>query len=184
MDGFVASDMGTGDLTATPGGGFLELRRRSEIGLWDGDIWGGGGGLVYRKGELHALNGPGLRILASLATALSFNGTLANEISGGVALKVGSLKFLDAPMEGNRGESGHRAANKTKGRWDGPALFLVEFVAHDLGELFELTLRLGIVRVDNEVLQMPEAPTQVFETLSLLKVAGHLGADLGEIKRG
>jgi len=31
---------------------------------------------------------------------------------------------------------------------------------------------------------MPEAPTQVFETLTLLEVAGHLGADLGEMKRG
>ena len=67
------------------------------------------------------------------------------------------------------------------GRWDEPALFFVEFVAHDLGELFELPLRLGIVRVDNEVLQMPEAPAQVLETLALLEVAGHLGADLEEM---
>ena len=67
---------------------------------------------------------------------------------------------------------------------DGPALFLVEFVAHDLGEFFELTLRLCIVRVDDEVLEMPEPPTQVLETLALLEVAGHLGADLDEMKRG
>ena len=67
---------------------------------------------------------------------------------------------------------------------DRPALFLVEFVAHDLGELLELTLRLCIVRVDDEILEMPEAPTQVFETLSLLEVAGHFGAYLDDMKRG
>lgn len=67
---------------------------------------------------------------------------------------------------------------------DEPALFLVEFVAHVLGELFELTLRPGIVRVDDEILEMPEAPTQVLETLALLEVAGYFGADLYDMKRG
>lgn len=65
-----------------------------------------------------------------------------------------------------------------------PALFLVEFVAHDLGELFELTLRLCIVGVDDEGLEMPEAPAQVFETLALLEVAGYFGADLVEMTGG
>lgn len=67
---------------------------------------------------------------------------------------------------------------------DGPALFLVESVAHVLGELFELALRLGVVRVDDEILQMPETPAQVLEALALLEVAGDLGADLEEMKRG
>lgn len=129
---------------------------------------------------MHAFNDPGLRILAGLAAALSFNSTLTNEIGGRIALEVGSLKLFDAPMEG---ESGHRAAKKTE-EWDGPALFFVEFVAHVLGELFELTFRLGIIRVDDEVLQMPEAPTQVLETLALFEVAGHFRADLNEMKRG
>ena len=47
MNGFVASDMGTSGLAATSGGGFLELRRRSEVGLWDGGVRGGRGGLVH-----------------------------------------------------------------------------------------------------------------------------------------
>lgn len=47
MNGFVASDMRTSGLTAAPGGGFLELRRRSEVGLGDGGVRGGRGGLVH-----------------------------------------------------------------------------------------------------------------------------------------
>jgi hypothetical protein len=66
---------------------------------------------------LHAFDCPGLCILAGLTAALSFNCTLPNEISGRIALEVGGPKLLDAP-----------------------ALFFVEFIAHDLGELFELAL--------------------------------------------
>ena len=62
------------------------------------------------------------------------------------------LKLLDAPVEGNNGEPGYRATNETMGRWDEPALFFVEFVIHVLGELFELALRLGVVRVNNETI--------------------------------
>lgn len=51
---------------------------------------------------MHAFNGAGLRILASLTAALSFDGALANEISGRIALKVGGLKLLDTPRKGRK----------------------------------------------------------------------------------
>ena len=51
---------------------------------------------------------------------------------------------------------------------DPPAFLLVEFVAHDLGELFELALGLCIVALDHDVLKMPEPPGEVVEVLVLL----------------
>lgn len=59
-----------------------------------------------------------------------------------------------------------------------PALLLVELVAHVFRELLELALGLGIVGVDDEVLEMPEAPAEVLKPLTLLEVAGDFGADL------
>ena len=59
-----------------------------------------------------------------------------------------------------------------------PSFLLVELVTHAFRELAELALRFGIVGVDHEVLQVPEVPAQVLETLSLLEEAGDLGADL------
>lgn len=106
MVGFVASDMGTNGLTATPGGSFFELRRGSEVGLRDGGVGSGGGRLIDRESELHALDSTGFRVLAGLTAALSFNGTLANKISGCIAFKVGSLKLLDAPTERRKGDQG------------------------------------------------------------------------------
>ena len=53
-------------------------------------------------------------------------------------------------------ESGKWRQKKLK--IDPPAFLLVEFVAHDLGELFELALGLCIVALDHDVLKMPEPP--------------------------
>jgi len=44
-------------------------------------------------------------------------------------------------------------------------------------ELFELTLALRIVGLDEGKLEEPEAPTEVFEALALLEVLGDLCAD-------
>lgn len=46
------------------------------------------------------------------------------------------------------------------------------------GELLELPLGLGVVGVDDEVLEVPEAPAEVLKPLALLEVAGDLRADL------
>lgn len=62
--------------------------------------------------------------------------------------------------------------------YDAPALFFVESVAHVLGEFLEFSLGLGVVSVDNEVLEVPESPAQVLKSLTLLKVAGDFRADL------
>jgi hypothetical protein len=61
---------------------------------------------------------------------------------------------------------------------DSPALLLVELVAHALGELLKVALWLCIVGVYHEVLEMPKPPTNILETLALLKIAGDLCADL------
>ena len=61
---------------------------------------------------------------------------------------------------------------------DPPAFLLVELVTHALRELAELALRLGIVGVDHEVLEVPEAPAEVLEALALLEEAGDLCANL------
>jgi len=59
-----------------------------------------------------------------------------------------------------------------------PALLLVELIAHIFGEFLELPLGLGIVGVDHEVLEVPETPREVLETLALLEVGRYLGAYL------
>ena len=60
-----------------------------------------------------------------------------------------------------------------------PSFLLVELVTHALRELAEFALRLCIVGVDHEVLEVPEAPAEVLEALALLEKAGDLCADLG-----
>ena len=60
-----------------------------------------------------------------------------------------------------------------------PSLLLVQLVAHDLGELLELALGLGVVGLNHKILEVPEPPAQVLEALTLLEVAGDLCADLG-----
>jgi len=41
-------------------------------------------------------------------------------------------------------------------------LFLVQVVAHMFGEFLKLTLRFGVIRVNDKVLKMPESPTQIW----------------------
>ena len=89
------------------------------------------------------LDGPWPGILASLMVALFFNHTLVDEISGHIALKSGGLKLLDAPMEQNKEESGYGPANMTLGRWDEPASFSIDFVAHILGKKLRLNVALS-----------------------------------------
>ena len=59
-----------------------------------------------------------------------------------------------------------------------PALLAVELVAHVLAQLLKVALRLGVVGVHHQVLEMPEAPAEVLEPLALLEEAGDLRADL------
>jgi hypothetical protein len=50
------------------------------------------------------------------------------------------------------------------------------------GQTLELATRLGIgvgIRVDHEVVQVPETPAEVLEALALLEVCGNLGAYCG-----
>ena len=77
----------------------------------------------------------------------------------------GVIKFI---------ESGKWRQKKLK--IDPPAFLLVEFVAHDLGELFELALGLCIVALDHDVLKMPESPGEVLEVLALVQMASDLRA--------
>jgi hypothetical protein len=80
------------------------------------------------------------------------------------------------PEKTAREENEENAANS-------PVLVLIELVAHVFSELFELTLALGIVGLDEGKLEEPEAPAEVFEALALLEVLGDLCADfpcLGE----
>ena len=74
------------------------------------------------------------------------------EISGRITIKVGNLEFFDGLWKDRR--SRNKAAEWKTKKWDVPFNFLVEFATHILGELFELTLRLGIVRVNDEKLQL------------------------------
>ena len=67
---------------------------------------------------------------------------------------------------------------------DAPALLLVELVAHAFGQLLEVALGLGVVAVDHEILEMPQPPAQVLESLALLQEAGDLGANLRKIFEG
>jgi hypothetical protein len=62
--------------------------------------------------------------------------------------------------------------------WYAPAFLFVQLIAHVFRELLELPLRLGVVGIDHEILEVPEPPAQVLETLALFKEAGDLGADL------
>lgn len=55
---------------------------------------------------------------------------------------------------------------------------LSELVVHVFRKLLEFALRLGIVGVDDEVLEVPEIPTELLKPLALLEVAGDLGTDL------
>ena len=59
-----------------------------------------------------------------------------------------------------------------------PSFFLVQLVPHAFRKLAELAFRLGIVGVDYKVLEVPQAPAQILESLALLEETGNLGADL------
>ena len=65
-----------------------------------------------------------------------------------------------------------------------PSLLLVELVAHAFGQLLEVALGFGVVAVDHEVLEVPQPPAQVLESLALLQEAGDLGANLRKIFEG
>ncbi len=127
-----------------------------ELGGWL-EVWLASGGtngrrlLVDAKRKLHALDGPRLRVLRCLATALLLLGALSDDIRRVIPLKVWRLKFLDAPAD--NGGVGIVVAEKKNNC--SPSLLLVELVAHYLGQLLKFAFRFGIVRVDDEILQMP-----------------------------
>lgn len=59
-----------------------------------------------------------------------------------------------------------------------PSFLFVEFVAHMLGELLELSLRTGVVGIDHKVLKVPQPPAEILEPLALLEEVSDLCADL------
>ena len=59
-----------------------------------------------------------------------------------------------------------------------PALFLVQLVTHALAKFSKLSPGFGVVLVDDEVLEMPEPPTQVLKPLALFGETSDLCADL------
>jgi hypothetical protein len=59
-----------------------------------------------------------------------------------------------------------------------PTLLFIKLVTHVLGEFLELAFRLCIVGVDHEILQVPETPREILETLALLEVGRYLSAYL------
>ncbi|KAJ7719835.1 hypothetical protein B0H16DRAFT_1605757 [Mycena metata] len=87
---------------------------------------------LHAKHELHPLNDMLGPLATGLARALLLRRALAQQVGGGRAGELGC------------GEG-----------FDGPPLLLVELVAHALAQLFELALRLCVVRVDHQVLEMP-----------------------------
>lgn len=51
------------------------------------------------------------------------------------------------------------------------------------GQLFELAASLGVavsVRVDHEIVEVPEPPAEVLKALALFEVGGNLGAYWGK----
>jgi len=61
----------------------------------------------------------------------------------------------EARREGGGKSSGLRVTAKAGGGDNGPAFLLVELVAHRLAQSLELSLRLGTVDVDHEILKVP-----------------------------
>ena len=102
--------------------------------------------MIDAEGELHALDGARLCVLAGFTAAFLFDRALADEIGRGRVLIVGRLELLDAP-------SGVGWASGRCGRaYYSPALLLIELVAHA-----PIAPRLCIVRVKHEVLEMPRS---------------------------
>jgi hypothetical protein len=62
--------------------------------------------------------------------------------------------------------------------YDPPSFLFVQLIPHDLGKLTELSFRLGIVAVYNDILQVPKAPAQILQPLALFKEASNLRAYL------
>jgi hypothetical protein len=60
----------------------------------------------------------------------------------------------------------------------GPAFLLVQLIAHAFGELAELSLGLGIIRIDHEGLKVPQSPTQILKPLALFEISSDLCTDL------
>ena len=67
---------------------------------------------------------------------------------------------------------------------DSPSFLLVQLVSHVLRQLAELAFRLCVVGVDHEVLEVPQPPAQVLESLALFQEACDLGTNLGKIFTG
>lgn len=134
--------------------------------------------MIDAEGELHALDGARLCVLAGFTAAFLFDRALADEIGRGRVLIVGRLELLDAP--GGVGWASGRCGRA----YYSPALLLIELVAHASGELPEIALGLCIVWVEHEVLEMPEPPAKVLKALALLKKTGNLCADFPGFGQG
>jgi hypothetical protein len=105
-------DRGSPSLVRIP----LEFGRRLHVRLRDWSaVPGGRHRSVDAEGELHALDGAGFSVLASLAAALFLDCALAQQIGRMVSFKIGSFKLLDAPAR-NGGKSDFRVEGFTEGR--------------------------------------------------------------------
>jgi hypothetical protein len=64
------------------------------------------------------------------------------------------------------------------------SLLPIELVAHCAGEFLELALGLCVIAFDHDVVEMPEPPTEILETLSLLEMSSDLCANLPGFGQG
>lgn len=66
---------------------------------------------------------------------------------------------------------------------NGPALVLVELVAHSFAKLFEFAFLFRIVGLDECDLEEPETPGEVLEALALFEVGSYFGTDLPSLSK-
>jgi hypothetical protein len=159
-----------GDGTRSASDVVLELSWGLEIRFLYRDGRGGGCRLIDRERELHALDRTRAAIEICLAGTFFLCSALPDDVCWMITLEAGRFQLFDAPGtwtcggmkawqgEARRGRDKEALGRRVTGRWDGingPAFLLVELVTHRLAQSLELSLWLGTVDIDHEVLQVP-----------------------------
>jgi hypothetical protein len=128
----------------------VKLSGGLEVWLLDRTRHGGRSGLVDAERELHALNSAWSAVEASLAVPFLLSSAQLDHIGGMVPFVPRSFKFSNAPVSCELA-----SCKKNEGGYHMPSFFLVEFVAHMLGELLKLPLGASIVGINHKVLEVP-----------------------------
>ena len=110
--------------------------------------------LVNTKSELHALDSPGLCVLACFSISFFFYCSLSYHVGVMVAFEVGRFEFFNASTSRKKNKS-RKTSKLKKLIKNEPSFFFVQLVAHTFRELLEFSLRLCIVGVDHEILKVP-----------------------------